>query len=182
MQLAALAAGAVLAYIIWLVMQTGESGNSPTVEVHVSDSTKAASKDPREDKTKADPNQVSESKHLIPGSGQKTYYEIVGQSTERLEMDESLAIHRVRRGLGCLQRGTFVTEAKRMSDLGEAYKHLINNEVFMDSKFPIWGKDSEGYFAFSGYPNCDQKAAFRSGYAVKKNDGRVFKWWLQDDE
>jgi len=161
-KLVAIAVVIIFSSIIWFALGIRDLADAPIVEVQMLDSTKESSKNFSEIKNKSNPNQASKSRQLNPKTEKNTYYEIVGQSEERLEMDESLALNRVRRGLSRLQRGTFVTEAKRMSNLGEAYKHLINNEVFMDSKFPIWSIDSEGYFTFSGYQNCNQKAAFLS--------------------
>jgi len=112
--------------------------------------------------------------------GNAQYYRRFGSNAHPIELERGIVIDRIDKGLKILQRGTIRTSDREILSIDDAYHQLTHNEVFME--LPSWGIEMDQYFVFSGDRDCDVQMAFSYGYAVRKDDGQIFRWWLPKDE
>lgn len=167
----------ILSFFIWHVIHSEEdsenkASNAPGLELPPSSAGQHEVDSTRPERLKR--------QRSIPEK--KRFYENIGPFSVPLEMDEKQVMHRVKAGLKRLEKGTLPTEDKPMPNLREAYGRLVRDEIFMDNNFPVWGIECEEYFVFSGHRGCDPQLVFQYGFAVRKDDGRIFKWVLDDVE
>lgn len=108
------------------------------------------------------------------------YYEIVnGQNP--LNLNRGVVEERIKDGLLRMNKiGYKILRDGEVATIQNAYQKLIEGAVFMGGNYPLWGIEDEEYFVFSGSNGRENDLAFKSGYAVKKADGSIYRWFDLD--
>lgn len=108
---------------------------------------------------------------------EKAYYEIVNGKSP-LSLNQDVIKKRIKEGLLRMNAiGYKILRDGEVTTIKSAYHRLINGAVFMDGNYPLWGIEDEEYFVFSGRNGRENELAFKSGYAVKKSDGSIYRWF-----
>ena len=132
-----IAFGANLATVIYLIV-TAARRNEPLLVGNPSvRSPHAALVKTEPDKSEVGISQRTKPQHKIPVAENARSYEVVGPTKEPLALEESVVMDRVKEGLQCLQMGSLPTEEKLITEMREAYVHLMHNASIMAGYEPL---------------------------------------------
>lgn len=114
---------------------------------------------------------------------EKTDYRILGHENIPLNLRKKTMLGRIENGIKSMN----IVEYKVYHDgeiltMEKAYERLIGSLSFLEGKFPIWGVEIDSFFVFSGRTGTDSKLVFKYGYAVKKENGRIYMWFSPQSE
>jgi hypothetical protein len=111
------------------------------------------------------------------------YYKVFGPKRIPMNIPKDIVIERINDGLEKLitDRPKMLPDEEVLS-IEVAYKRIVGGVIFLGGIFPEWGADHGDYFVFSGQSNVRKELAFKYGYAVKKEDGRIYRWWFSQED
>ncbi len=111
------------------------------------------------------------------------FYHIFGSEKTSIDIPKNIVMERIDDGLSKLMSDKpKMLPDEEVQSIEVAYKRIIRGVIFQGVTFPEWGVDHGDYFVFSGQPNLRKELAFRYGYAVRKENGRIYRWWYSQEE
>jgi len=111
------------------------------------------------------------------------FYKILGPRKVPMDIPERIVFERINKGVSEMEMETNVVRLnEEIPTIEAAFKRMIGTMSFNGGIFPEWGVDHGDYFVFSGQPNMRKELAFKYGYAVKKENGRLYRWWFSQEE
>lgn len=127
-------------------------------------------------------NSIAETIKRESSSKKNADYQILGHENMPLDLDRKTLMDRIDNGITSME----IVELKVYPDsevliMEKAYERLIGSLSFIDGKFPIWGVDRDSYFVFSGRSGTSPDLAFKYGYAIKKENGRIYRWFAPQE-